>query len=82
MTALILIKFSLYGRPSGIPDSTVVVDVEITSAHIKGYVVIAVSRDPAEPCILIERITTCSVGDQREKSLITKIVDPGIRSPG
>ena len=64
MAALILVKFGLYRRPARIPDCAVVVDVEITAAHVQRYVVVAVTCDSSESRILVEAVAACSVGDQ------------------
>jgi hypothetical protein len=64
VTALIEIKGSLYRRPAWIPDSTVVVDIEITSAHIERYVVVAVTSDASEAGILIEAVAACCIGNK------------------
>ena len=77
MAALILVKLCLDRRPSRIPYRTVVVNVEITSAHIQRYVIVTVTCDSSESGVHIEAVAACSVRDQGEKALIAKIVDPG-----
>ena len=64
MAALVRIQLGLYRRPAGIPDGAVLIDVEITSAHIDGNVVITITSDTAQAGILVERITSGSVGNQ------------------
>ncbi len=64
VAALILIQLCLYRGPAGVPYSTVIVDIEVTSAHIKRHVVIAVTCDTSETCILVEAVTACCVGDE------------------
>ena len=64
VAALILIKFGLDRRPARIPDCTVVVDVEITAAHIERNVVVTITRDPSEPGIHVEAVAACRIGDK------------------
>ena len=61
---------------------TAVVYVEITSAHINGNVVIAVTCNSSQSCVLVEAVTACCVRDQREKALCAEIVYPRIRGLG
>ena len=64
VAALIFVKFGLNRRPAGIPDRAVVVDVEITAAHIQRYVVVTVTCDSSESRVHVEAVAACSVGDQ------------------
>ena len=82
VTALVSIQLGLDGRPAGIPDGSVVIDIEITAAHIDGNIVITISGNSAETGILIEGVTSGSVGDQGKETLCAQIVDPRVRGPG
>ena len=82
VTAYILIKLSLYGRPAGIPYSAVIVYVEIASACICGNVVVTVTCDSCQTSVLIEAVSACCVGNKAEKVLCSKIVYPRIRGFG
>ena len=64
MAALIEVEGSLAGFPSRVPYRSVVIDIEITSAIVHRYVIIAVTGDAAELGILVERIATCCVRDE------------------
>jgi len=78
MAALISIELCLYRRPAGIPYCAIVIDVEITTAHIERYVVIAITCNSSEPCVLIEAVAAGSIGNKGEESLIAEVVDPRI----
>lgn len=78
MTTLIEIESGLYRRPSGVPDLTLIVDVEITSANIHRDVVIAITSDAAHTRILVKMIAARCIGDQREEAFCPKIIDPRI----
>ena len=80
VAALVAVKVCLYGRPAGVPYMTVVVDVEIASAHIHGNVVIAVTCNTAQSRVLIEAVTARGIGDKREKALCSEVVYPRVGS--
>ena len=61
---------------------TGIVDVKITSAHIDGNVVIAISCDAAQSGILIEAIAARRVGNKRKEALRSEVVYPRIGSFG
>ena len=82
VTAFIAVKLSLYGRPAGVPYVAAVVDVEITSAHINGNVVVAITGNAAESCVLIEAVTARCIGAKGEESLCSEVVYPRIRCTG
>ena len=82
MAALIEIKRSLAWLPSRRPYCTVVIDIEISSAVVHRDSVIAVTCDPAELSVLVERISTGSIGNQREEVLVTEVVYPRPRGLG
>ena len=82
MAALIEIKRSLAWLPSRRPYCTVVIDIEISSAVVHRDSVITVSCDSAELSVLVERISTGSIGNQREEVLVTEVVYPRPRGLG
>ena len=82
MAAGIFVKFRLNRLPAGVPDGIAFLDVEIAAIGIGGDVIVAVTRDTAELCILVEAITTCRVGDQAEECLAAQIIDPWQRRFG
>ena len=67
MTAGIAVQFGLNRLPAGIPNGIAVLDVIIPSALIQTTVVVAVTGQPQQLGILIERVAACGVGDQAEK---------------
>ena len=58
---------------------TVIIYIEIASAHINGNVVIAIARDAAKSCVLVEAVTACCIGDKREEALGSEVVYPRVR---
>ncbi len=82
VTALIRIKLSLDGLPCDAPNIVVIVYVEVTSACIGGYVVVAITGKSEQSCILVEAVTAGSVGEQSEEVLTAEIVDPRVRCIG
>ena len=82
VTAFVAVKFGLYGRPAGVPHMTAVIDIEITSAHVHGNIVVAIAGNAAKSCVLVEAVAACRVGNQREEALSSEVVDPRIGSAG
>ena len=80
VTALVLVKLGLYGRPAGIPHGIAVLEVEVSSAHINGNVVVAVTSNPAQTRVLVEAVSSRRIGDQREETLSSEVVYPRIGS--
>lgn len=76
VSALVKVKRSLAGFPPRIPYRLPVLDVKIPATVVHGHVIVAITRDPPELSVLVETVTTRSVGDQREEVLIAEIVDP------
>jgi hypothetical protein len=64
MTALIEVEGSLAWFPTRIPYGTVVVDIEIASTIVHGYVIITITGDTAELRVLIEGVAAGGVRDQ------------------
>ena len=79
VTAFIAVQFGFYRSPARRPDGIVVLDVEVTSAHINWNVVVTVSGDSAETSIFIEVIAAGGVGDEGEERLCAEVVDPRVR---
>ena len=82
MSALITVQFGLGRLPSGIPDGVFILNIYVLSVSVVRNVIIAIARDPQEPCILIKRISSACIGDKGEEVLVPEIVDPGERSSG
>ena len=80
MTTLIEVEWCLARLPSRIPHRAIVVDVKIASAIVHRHVVVAIASDTAELGILIKRVASSGIGNQRKKVLIAQIVNPGPRS--
>ena len=82
VAALVAVQLGLRRRPARVPDGAVVVDVEISAAHIDGDIVVAVTGDPAQTGVLVEAVAAGGVGDQREELLCAQVVDPGVGGSG
>ena len=67
MAALIRVERRLAGFPTGIPNGSVVVDVEVASTIVHGYSVVSVAGDAAELGILVEVVTAGRIADQTEE---------------
>ena len=78
VAAGVIVKLGLYGGPAGIPNGVAVLDIKVASAQINRHVVVAVTGNAAEPCVLIEAVAARSVGNKGEKSLCAEIVDPRV----
>ncbi len=79
VAALIGIQFCFYGLPAGIPHRIPVFYVKILPVHVTGYIIITVTGQAQQLCILIKSITTAGIGNQAEKIITAKVVDPGKR---
>ena len=82
VAALVAVKLGLHGGPARVPDSVAVFDVEVSAAHVYRHVVVAVTGDTAQARVLIEAVSACRVGYQREESLGTEVVYPRVGSAG
>ena len=69
MTALVSIKLCLHRRPARIPDSAILINIEVTAPHIDWNIVITITGDSSETSVLVEGISSCCVGNQGEESL-------------
>ena len=79
VTALVRVKFSLYWLPSGIPYSITVLDIEIVTIAVNRGVVVSITCQAHEFCILEEAISSGCVGYEPEEVLRPEVVDPGKR---
>ena len=82
VAALVAVELGLYRGPAGVPDSVAVLDVEVSSAHVDGDVVIAITCDTAQTSVLIEAVAACGIGYQRKESLCSEVVYPRIGGTG
>ncbi len=82
VTALVRVELSLDRLPCDAPYIVVIVYVEVTSACIGGNVVVTITGNSEQSCVLIEAITAGSVGEQSEEVLTSEIVDPRVRCIG
>ena len=82
VTAGIAVKLCFNRAPAGVPYCALIVDIEVSSAHINGDVVVTVSCDSSESCVLKEAVASCGIGDQREELLCSEVVYPRIGSSG
>ena len=86
MAAGVGVKLGLDRLPGGVPDHGIlagfVAEVESEAFLVQGVVVVAVARDAAQPCVLVEGIASGGVGDQGEEVLASQVVDPGKGGPG
>ena len=64
MTALVEVERCLAGLPSWIPHGVAILDVEITATIVHRHIVVAITRDATELGILVETVTSSSVGNQ------------------
>ena len=81
VAAAVLIQFCLNRLPAGVPHGFPFFYIEIVPSAVHGTVVIAVTCQSQELCILIEAVAACRVGNQAEKVLRPEIIDPGKRCP-
>ncbi len=79
VAAFIEIERSHARFPAGIPYRIAILDIKIASAHVHRNSVIAVTGQPPELRILVERVSAGSIADQSEKIFIAEIIDPWIR---
>ena len=80
VTALIEVEGCLAGLPAWVPDGVAVLDIEVSSAIVHRYIVVAIAGDTTELGILVEAVAAGGIRDEREEILIAQIVDPGPRS--
>ena len=76
MSAFIGIKLCAGRHKSRIPDGSVIVNIVIFSVGIVWDIIVAVAGDAEQLGIFIEAVASAGVGDQAEKILGSKIVDP------
>jgi hypothetical protein len=57
---------------------TIVIDVKVFTSIIHRNIVVAVAGNSSVSCIFIKRITARSIGNNRYKILITKVINPWI----
>ena len=67
VTALVALKFFFGGQPAGRPAITMIMDVEVAPAAVKGHVIVAVAREPPQARVFIEGVAAGGVGDQGKK---------------
>ena len=82
MAAFIAVQLCLGGLPAGVPDIVSIFNIDVFAVGVIWLVIIAVTCDPQQACVLIEGITAAGIGDQAEKVLVSQIIDPGKRGPG
>ena len=80
VTALIEVERRLARLPAWVPDGVAVLDIEVSSAIVHRYIVVAIAGDTTELGILVEAVAASGIRDEREEILIAQIVDPGPRS--
>ena len=76
MAALIGVERCAARLPSWIPDGITVFQIEVASVVVHRHVVVAIARDATEFGILVKTVASGCVGDEREKILITQIINP------
>ena len=76
---MIKVKFGFDRLPAGIPDRLSITNVNMIAFAVQRGVIVSVSGDPAQPGILIKAVTARGIGQEREKVLISQVVDPGQR---
>ena len=76
VAALVAVERCLARFPSRVPYGIAIFDIEIATAVIHRHTVVAVTGDATELGILVEGITTCCIGYEREEILVTQIIDP------
>ena len=76
VSALIGVQLCTGWHVSRVPDGSVIIDIVILSIGIIGNIVITVAGDAEKLGIFIEAVASAGIGDQAEKVLGTKIVDP------
>ena len=76
MSAFIGIQLCAGWHKSRIPDSSVIINIVILSIGIIWNVIVAVAGDAEQFGIFIEAVASAGVGDQAEKVLGSKIVNP------
>ena len=64
MTALVEVERRLAGLPSRIPNGIAILDIEVATAIIHRYIIVAIARDATELGILVEAVAACGVGDE------------------
>lgn len=76
MTALIEVQRCAARLPSWIPDGVSIFQIEVTAVVVHRNVVVTIASQTAEFGVLIERVATSRVGNEREEVFVTKVVDP------
>jgi hypothetical protein len=79
MAAAVFLKLCFHRLPTGIPYLRTVFYVEIMAACICGNIVVTISGQSEKACILIKRVASACVGNQRVKILAAQVIDPGER---
>ena len=74
--AFITVQRCFHRFPSWRPDCPLIIDIEISTAHVKRYIIIAIACQAAEFCISVECIPACCIRYQSEKFFGSQIVDP------
>ena len=82
MSAFVGIKRCAAWFPSRTPYRVAILDIEISTVVVHWHIVVSISGDSAEFCILIETISTSRVRYQRKEILVAKIINPRPRCLG
>jgi len=79
MAAGVTVQFGLCWLPAGVPHRIAILDIDMVAVHIQRGAVVAVTGQPAQPRIAVKAVAAGCVGNQTEKILTAKVVDPGQR---
>ncbi len=78
MTTRIVLKINLCWLPRRGPIGLVllIAKIDVATVPIRGCIVVSVARKASQSSIAIKRIATCSIGDDPNKVVCAKVVDP------
>ena len=77
MATGVAVQLGLGGLPAGVPHRVAVLDVDVVAVHVQRGAVVAVAGQAAHPGVAVKAVAARRVGDQTEKVLAAKVVDPG-----
>lgn len=80
--AFVKVKFRLCGQKGGRKERFSVCNIKTSPSAVRRYIVVAVARDPPEFCVFVKIISAARVGNQPEKVLVAKVIDPRQRGKG
>ena len=76
VATFVAVECGLAGLPGGRPYVAAFIDIEVASTVVHRHAVVAVAGDAAELGVLVERVASGGIGDEREEIFIAQVVNP------